>query len=174
MFGAVIVNGLWGNERIECSVVNVNTTCPLNESEALWDIIHSVIVQNASSCCCIAGDFNSVRWESERDGRRGGSSRRRDINVFDDFFRNSGLIDLPLYERSYMWYKPDRSCWSRLDKISVSNQWMSRWSNSQQKGIHRSLSDHCPILLEIDLEIGDPNHSDSSILGFLIRTLKNL
>ncbi|KAL8517088.1 hypothetical protein ACS0TY_015349 [Phlomoides rotata] len=113
MFGAVIVNGLWGNERIECSVVNVNTTCPLNESEALWDIIHSVIVQNALSCCCIAGDFNSVRRESERDGRRGGSSRRRDINVFDDFFRNSGLIDLPLQERSYMWYKPGGSCWSR-------------------------------------------------------------
>ncbi|KAL8525193.1 hypothetical protein ACS0TY_014713 [Phlomoides rotata] len=46
-------------------------------------------------------------------------SCRKDILAFDEFIRNSGLVDLPMHDRLYTWYKPDGSCKSRLDRILV-------------------------------------------------------
>ncbi|KAL8515928.1 hypothetical protein ACS0TY_014579 [Phlomoides rotata] len=148
MKGAAIVNGLWRSERINCCIVNIYAPCPLNERIELWDRLQIIISQNQSSCLCIAGNFNSIRRESERNGRRS-SSCKRDITAFDEFIRNTGVVDLPLHRRLYTWYKPDGSCRSRIDRILVNSLWMSQWPNVVQKGLRRSISDHFPILLEV-------------------------
>ncbi|KAL8516062.1 hypothetical protein ACS0TY_014658 [Phlomoides rotata] len=132
MLGAVIVNGLWGADRIQCCIINVYAPCPLVDRIDLWDRLLGTLNQVAPSCICLAGDFNSIRRVSERAGRMA-ESCKRDIEAFDDFVRDSGLLDLPLHGRSFTWYRPDGSCKSHLDRILVNNTWMLQWPNSMQK-----------------------------------------
>ncbi|KAL8504158.1 hypothetical protein ACS0TY_022770 [Phlomoides rotata] len=100
MEGAVVVNGFWGEERTECSLVNIYAPCPLSERVELWDRICYVVNQNESACICICGDFNSIRRMEERVGTRA-ESGRRDVAVLDNFIREAGPIDLPIHGRSY-------------------------------------------------------------------------
>lgn len=155
VYGALVVNGLWGHDRIECCIINVYAPCLINEKEELWNIIQNVVSQNSNCCVCVIGDFNAIRREAEREGR-GVVSSNRDIFLFDGFIRNSGLIDLPLHGRSFTWYRPNGSCKSRLDRILINNTWIARWPNSNQKGLHRTLSDHVPIVLEIKVRDWGP------------------
>ncbi|KAL8557528.1 hypothetical protein ACS0TY_004824 [Phlomoides rotata] len=57
-------------------------------------------------------------------------------------------MDLPLHGRTFSWYRPDGTCKSRLDRILISSSWLNLWPYSFQRGLKRSISDHCPIILE--------------------------
>lgn len=113
MNGALIVNGFWGQECVQCCIINVYAPCLLSEKEGLWDRLNCVISQSGFSCLCVTGDFNSIRRESEREGR-GMVINNRDIRSFDEFIRSSNLIDLPLHGRQ------NESCKSRLNRLIIS------------------------------------------------------
>ncbi|KAL8533767.1 hypothetical protein ACS0TY_009966 [Phlomoides rotata] len=99
---------------------------------------------------------NNMGWAyRESIGRSGGIISIWNA-AFDDFIRNSSLIDLPLHVRSYTWYRPDGSCKSRLDRFLVNNACLTNWPNAYQKGLRRSLSDHCPVALEIKVRDWEP------------------
>lgn len=147
MDGAVIINGMWGAERVDCCFISVYAPCRLDERIELWDRLKLIIQQNSSSCLCLVGDFNSIRFPDERVSRSG-NLNWNDLREFDDFISDSLLIDLPLQGRKFTCYKPDGSCKSRIDRILINDQWMENWSDSIQKGISRSISDHCPIILD--------------------------
>lgn len=83
MEGAIIVNGLWGSNRIQCCVINVYAPCDLSVKRDLWDRLGCIVSQYSDSCLCIAGDFNAVRRASERAGR-GSAVNRREISEFDN------------------------------------------------------------------------------------------
>ncbi|KAL8497556.1 hypothetical protein ACS0TY_021043 [Phlomoides rotata] len=73
---------------------------------------------------------------------------RSDIGAFDGFIRNTSLIDLPLQGCTYTWYRLNGSCKSHLDRVLINNEWMNMWPSVYQKGLKRSISYHCPIILE--------------------------
>lgn len=148
MSGALVVNGFWGQERTQCCIININAPCSFSEKQDLWDRVAMVINQNPGVCICVIGDFNSIRRESERMGR-GLLANRRDIAGFDSFICDSRLVDLPIHGRSYTCYKADGSCKSRIDRILLNSNWIDRWPNSTQRGLRRTVFDHCPIFLEI-------------------------
>ncbi|KAL8507620.1 hypothetical protein ACS0TY_018235 [Phlomoides rotata] len=100
MAGALIVNGLWGIDRLPCCIINIYAPCILSEKIALWDRVCLVVNQNQSACICIIGDFNSIRNSMERDGTSM-QANLRDMNVFNDFINTVGVLDLPLHGRSY-------------------------------------------------------------------------
>lgn len=116
----VVVNRLWGVERNDCCLINIYAPCLLGDILDLWDRIQLIISQNSNKCLCIVGDFNLIRRETERAGRRA-KSVKRDVEAFDDFIRSSSLIDLPLRGRSFTWYRPNGSCKSRLDILLINN-----------------------------------------------------
>lgn len=147
MNGAVIVNDWWGMNRVRCCIINVYAPCPLEERIELWDRLRSVVLQNSDVCVCLAGDFNSIRFEHERSGVSG-VVNRRDIWAFENFISGAELTDLPLYGRKFTWYRPNSTCKSRLDRIMVNNEWLERWPGTSHKGLPRSISDHCPLILE--------------------------
>lgn len=150
MEGAVVVNGFWGSSGVSCCIINIYAPCPLEEGRDLWDRLNSIIHQYEDSCVCLASDFNSIRFEHEKCGSAG-VVNRRDIHAFDQFICGADLTNLPLHRRTYTWYRPNSSCKSRLDRIMVNNEWISMWPNSVQKGLPRSISDHCPLILETKL-----------------------
>lgn len=148
MEGAVVVNGFWGRERVRCCIISVYALSLLEERLSLWERLISVVHQFEDYCICLGGDFNSVRYEDERSGTSN-TINRRDIRAFDEFICEANLIDLPLHGRKYTWYRPNGRCKSRLDRFLVNNTWLANWPNSFQKGLPRSVSDHCPLSLEV-------------------------
>ncbi|KAL8519404.1 hypothetical protein ACS0TY_010371 [Phlomoides rotata] len=72
------------------------------------------------------GDFNSIRYQEERRGR-GASWDIRDMDKFNDFILQSNLIDIQLTGRFFTWYHPDGSCKSKLDRVLVNSEWVSKW-----------------------------------------------
>lgn len=58
------------------------------------------------------------------------------------------LVDIPMFNRKYTWYKSGGSAKSRLDMFLLSVEWLGQWPNSSQSVLNRSIFDHCPLVLK--------------------------
>ncbi|XP_057790081.1 uncharacterized protein LOC131006954 [Salvia miltiorrhiza] len=143
--GAVIVNGIWKSGNLLCCFVNVYAPIDCSDKVSLWETLKEVVAQNKEKCLVLAGDFNSVRKEDERAGR-GGSYGRKDMRRFDEFIRESMLVEIPTPGRKFTWYQASRGCKSRLDRILVHDQWLRYWPATAAKCLPRTIFDHCPII----------------------------
>ena len=95
---------------------------------------------------CIGGDFNVVRFPSEKwgAGRHTGAMQN-----FSDFVFELGLVDLPLLEGQFTWSNnQDPSTKSRIDRFLVSTDLEEQFTKLTQKALPRFVSDHYPIMLE--------------------------
>ncbi|GKV43845.1 hypothetical protein SLEP1_g51093 [Rubroshorea leprosula] len=142
--GFLGIYGLWGPDAHSCILCKVYSPCDLEKKKILWESLQQII-KNNRGCWCIGGDFNAIRCLQKR---KGGRSARREIMGFEEFILNSGLMDLPLLGRKYTWYQPNGQCMSRLDRFLFNDEWLTKWLDLKQWGLHRSLSDHSPILVK--------------------------
>ncbi|RVW53836.1 Trafficking protein particle complex II-specific subunit 120-like [Vitis vinifera] len=95
---------------------------------------------------CIGGDFNVVRFPSERSrvGRLTGSMRR-----FSEVIEELALKDLPLHGGLFTWSGGlNGLSRSRLDRFLISEDWENHFSGASQCSLPRPVSDHFPILLD--------------------------
>jgi len=140
----------------ECFVVfNVYAPCDSSRQPALWDVLSSRIEAEADQNVCVCGDFNAVRGMEER---RSVSSafNQAGLDNFNGFMVNNFLVDLPLRGRTYTWYRGDGRSMSRIDRFLLSEQWCLTWSNCIQMAVSRGLSDHCPLVLAVDIQNWGP------------------
>ena len=91
---------------------------------------------------CIWGDFNAIRFPSERPGGRRISSTMRE---FSDFIFERGLMDLPLTGGLCTW--SNSRSWSRIDCFLVSSDSETRHPEVLRKRLLCLCSDHFPIVL---------------------------
>ena len=95
---------------------------------------------------CIGGDFNVVRFPSEKlgEGRFTGAMRN-----FSNFISEMELVDLPLLEGQFTWSNnQDPPSKSRIDRFLISADWEDHFLHLTQKASTRMMSDHCPIILD--------------------------
>ncbi|RVW24688.1 Transposon TX1 uncharacterized 149 kDa protein [Vitis vinifera] len=95
---------------------------------------------------CIGGDFNVIRFPSERSrvGRLSGSMKR-----FSEVLDELALRDLPLQGVPYTWSGGlNGQSRSRLDRFLISEDWENHFSGVSQCTLPRPVSDHSPILLD--------------------------
>uniref|UniRef100_A0A2N9I4J4 Reverse transcriptase domain-containing protein n=1 Tax=Fagus sylvatica TaxID=28930 RepID=A0A2N9I4J4_FAGSY len=121
---------------------------PTNDSlrRELWEELRDV-QGTWSHPWCVFGDFNVVRFPSERLGCNRLSSHMMD---FSDFIDSSNLVDLPLGGGPYTWSSGSvNPSMSRIDRFLISSDWEDRYPEVSQKLMPRPLSDHFPILLEV-------------------------
>ncbi|XP_028196646.1 uncharacterized protein LOC114381576 [Glycine soja] len=57
------------------------------------------------------------------------------------------IDDIPCVGKPFTWVRPNGSCKSKLDRVLVSNDWLSKWPDSSQFNLERNYSDHRPILM---------------------------
>jgi hypothetical protein len=111
------------------------------DRRGLWDELAGLM-----SCWdlpwCIGGDFNVVRFPSERFGGRRISGAMRE---FSDFISEYGFMDLPLNGGLCTW--SNTRSWSRIDRFLISPDWEVRFLEALQKRLLCLCLDHFPIVL---------------------------
>ncbi|GKV02021.1 hypothetical protein SLEP1_g14508 [Rubroshorea leprosula] len=139
----ISVEGQWGANKTSCCFLNVYGPYNVTGRAKLWNDISGHI--SCRTCIfCIGGDFNCVRGVYERKGRMISHPGTDDFNQFID---TNGLVDLPLSNRKFTWYKSDGSAQSRLDRFLFSENFQEAWGDCVQIAFKRSISDHCPVSL---------------------------
>eukprot|EP00256_Glycine_max_P044881 XP_006596782.1 uncharacterized protein LOC102662462 [Glycine max] len=88
---------------------------------------------------CLVGDFNCIRHPVERLGSTHSNSEANLIAEFNDWLAEMEVDDIPCVGKPFTWVRPNGSCKSKLDRVLVYDDWLSKWSDSY--------SDHCPILM---------------------------
>ncbi|XP_078173997.1 uncharacterized protein LOC144567705 [Carex rostrata] len=88
----------------------------------------------------IAGDFNLLRWMTDRST---GATCFDLMDLFNQFIRTAGLVDVPLKNRAYTWSsKRPTPTFSKLDRVFTSPEWPL-----QYPAMEMVVSDHVPLLM---------------------------
>ncbi|GKV32816.1 hypothetical protein SLEP1_g41389 [Rubroshorea leprosula] len=89
------VFGVWGEEKILIHLVNIYSPCTLAGKRELWEELGNLINRRKGRWC-LGGDFNAVTRVEERAGCKDPTI---EMNEFNSFIYDAGLIDLPLIGR---------------------------------------------------------------------------
>jgi endonuclease/exonuclease/phosphatase family metal-dependent hydrolase len=54
---------------------------------------------------------------------------------------------MPLLGRRFTWIHPNGVAMSSLDRILLSEGWMTKWRNPKVWVLTRDVSDHCPLVV---------------------------
>ena len=95
---------------------------------------------------CVGGDFNVVRFSSERSGSTSFTAAMRE---FSSFISEQGLIDILLQGGFFTWSNSrEVVSKARLDRFLFFADWEDKFPFVSQQRLPRLLSDHFPIVLE--------------------------
>ena len=99
---------------------------------------------------CILGDFNSVGGSEERRGvnEEVSSTQREEMFWYNNFVREVQLEDLGVLGMRFSWYHPNGRSMSRIDRVLISEEWVSFWGENSLWVLPRDVSDHCPLILK--------------------------
>ncbi|XP_023926420.1 uncharacterized protein LOC112037820 [Quercus suber] len=112
---------------------------------SLWEELSQVCARWPMARCLV-GNFNIIRYPSERLGCESFSPA---IFAFSDFIESNSLVDLPLEGASFPWFRDSGlPSMSRIDRALVTPDWEEHFGNISQKVLPRVILDHCPLLLE--------------------------
>lgn len=93
----------------------------------------------------IAGDFNLVRWLTDRSALQRSYSL---MDGFNKFITDTGLIDIPLRNRVFTWSsKRPQPVFSKLDRVFSSLEWMTSYPVITLEASEIIVSDHSPLIL---------------------------
>ncbi|GKV33811.1 hypothetical protein SLEP1_g42265 [Rubroshorea leprosula] len=142
--GYVGVSREWGENKQQCSLINVYGPNDRQKRAKLWEELRKRMIDK-EGWWLIVGDFNVVRGPEERRGKTGVSFDMRD---FEEFIVSTGLVDVKLMNRRYTWYKPDGTAMSRLDRFLLSTQMNNMGGEWIQWGLPRNIFYHCAMVLK--------------------------
>ncbi|GKA99799.1 RNA-directed DNA polymerase, eukaryota, partial [Tanacetum coccineum] len=139
----VIIRGLWLKSGIELMIVVVYAPQEASEKRMLWDYLTHVSDQWDGEIVMM-GDFNEVRYKSERFGS---NFKAHDADIFNSFIHNAGLNEVHLGGSAFTWCHKSATKMSKLDRFLVSENLLHSCPNINAISLDRYISDHRPILL---------------------------
>ncbi|KAH1192341.1 Coiled-coil domain-containing protein SCD2 [Glycine max] len=145
--GFIMLEGVWMAEMQRVVVANIYAPCDIESKRQLWEKLLSKKSQSQIQTWCLVGDFNCIRHPAERVGSRHPNSEANLIAEFNEWLADMEIDDIPCVGKPFTWVRPNGSCKSKLDRVLVSDAWLSKWPDSSQLNLERNYSDHCPILL---------------------------
>ncbi|GJY36840.1 cytochrome P450 [Tanacetum coccineum] len=125
-----------------CLMIIIYAPQDMNAKCALWNRLVDLI-RNFQDMCIVLGDFNMVRYATERIDS---TFCKKVAEFFNSFIYNAELIDLPMGGRKFTRMNKFATKLSKLDHVLVSRQFTSKWPNAPLITLPRDVSDHCPLL----------------------------
>nr|GEX90243.1 RNA-directed DNA polymerase, eukaryota, reverse transcriptase zinc-binding domain protein [Tanacetum cinerariifolium] len=110
---------------------------------SLWNRLAEFMNQHNGKFI-LFGDFNTVLYEYERSCSLFSRIKAGHFNAFID---STGLIDLPIGGRHFMWMNKTGTKLSKLDRFLISEGVMEDIPDIKVMAIERLWSDHSPVLL---------------------------
>jgi endonuclease/exonuclease/phosphatase family metal-dependent hydrolase len=129
-------------------MVNVYAKCDLVAKRRLWGALIATKTTLGDGNWCILGDFNSVASGDERCGVNPVVANSMEIRELMEFMEGMDLVDVPILGRRFTWFHPSGRAMSRIDRVLVSEDWLSLWGFSSLWVLPRDVSDHCPLILK--------------------------
>nr|GFB39883.1 RNA-directed DNA polymerase, eukaryota [Tanacetum cinerariifolium] len=139
----IMIRGVWRQTGIALLIIAVYAPHDLKDKQMLWDYLTYEIGKWKGEVV-IMGDFNEVRYKSDRFGS---VFNVQGANVFNSFITNARLKEVPLGGSSFMWCHKSVTKISKLDIFFISKFFLNTCSNITAITLERNLSDHRPILL---------------------------
>nr|GEX20869.1 RNA-directed DNA polymerase, eukaryota, reverse transcriptase zinc-binding domain protein [Tanacetum cinerariifolium] len=139
------LGNMWGTMSFDfASIPAQGRSGELSLKRVLWTFLTDTI-NHWRGEVVVMGDFNEVRYASDRFGFVFHAS---DAAKFNTFIGNSHLHDVPLGGYSYTWSDKHANKMSKLDRFLVSQGFLDLFLNISALILHRNVSDHRPILLK--------------------------
>nr|GEX36441.1 RNA-directed DNA polymerase, eukaryota [Tanacetum cinerariifolium] len=139
----ILIRGVWLKTSNDLLIVAVYAPQDLGEKRRLWDyLVH--VIQKWHDEVVIIGDFNEVRFKSNRFGLVFNS---QGANAFNSFIANARFEEIPLGGSAFTWCHKSATKMSKLDRFLISENLLSKCPNITAVTLDRYLSDHRPILL---------------------------
>ncbi|GJU35246.1 RNA-directed DNA polymerase, eukaryota [Tanacetum coccineum] len=139
----VISRGQWRLTGQKMMIIAVYAPQDSREKQSLWDYLQQEIGKWKGEVI-IMGDFNEVRFKSDRFGSIFNS---HGAHRFNSFISQSGLVEVTLGGSHFTWCHKSATKMSKLDRFLVSESVLSVCPNINAITLERYLSDHRPILL---------------------------
>ncbi|XP_020086093.1 uncharacterized protein LOC109708688 [Ananas comosus] len=103
------------------------------------------ISATSSGAWVVLGDFNVLLSIQDKNGP---TTNINDILSFRETVQESGLIDIPIANKSFTWSNGRvTSTLERLDRVFISNAWTLVFPRSALRALPRPRSDHTPLVL---------------------------
>ncbi|XP_076915235.1 uncharacterized protein LOC143574517 [Bidens hawaiensis] len=138
----LLISGNIKGSGVISNMLNVYAPQSLVDKRALWGEIGSII-GDGDGFWTVAGDFNSVRNETER---RNSNFNSTEAKVFNEFIDHANLHELSLNGRSFTFVAGNKM--SRIDRIFVNWNFLMEWPTSEYLALDRYKSDHSPLILK--------------------------
>ncbi|GJW04159.1 RNA-directed DNA polymerase, eukaryota, reverse transcriptase zinc-binding domain protein, partial [Tanacetum coccineum] len=139
----LIEEGNWIASHTHCFMINVYAPQEDRKKETLWNKILEFMNINQGHYI-IFGDFNVVRYASERIGTVFNPSS---ANVFNQFIRDAHLWDIPLGGHLFTRINKHGDKLSKLDRFLTSDSFAPLLQKYSAHVLDCHISDHRPILL---------------------------
>ena len=115
-----------------------------SQQGALWEEL-SRMHSRWNTAWCVFGDFNTIRYPSERFGCKAFSLA---MFAFSDFIEANYLVDLPFEGALFTWFRDSGlDCMPRIDRTLASVDWVDHFGTVSQRVLPCVVSDHCPLLV---------------------------
>ncbi|XP_016169156.1 uncharacterized protein LOC107611776 [Arachis ipaensis] len=144
------VEGVLVKSNFNCAIFLIYGAHNRNAKIQVWEEL-SYMAGLCQVSSCYMGDFNEIVHVDERQGT---DVLPRSAEEFKSWIQDMHLVDLPLIDRKFTWFR-ERSC-SRIDRGLVSVEWLEEFPETRIRGGPRGLSDHCPVILEYMKQRGGP------------------
>nr|GEX71129.1 RNA-directed DNA polymerase, eukaryota [Tanacetum cinerariifolium] len=147
----VILRGVWLKNGTDLLVFVVYGLHGHRDKRLLWDYLAHTINRWQGEVV-VMGDFNEVRYKSDRFGS---AFNVQDADEFNSFIVTAGLVEVPLGGSALTWCHKSASKMSKLDMFFTSENLLIKCPKISAIMLDRFLSDHRPILLrEVSYDYG--------------------
>ncbi|XP_071694772.1 uncharacterized protein [Rutidosis leptorrhynchoides] len=137
------ISGTWVGSGNGSMIVNVYGPHNDRDKKELWASLDNLLSGNDLPCV-ICGDFNEVRFSSDRLNSIFNHSRAR---IFNDFINRNSLVEVPLNGKRFTRICDNGVKFSKLDRFLINEDFMNLWEDLSVVALDRKRSDHCPLVL---------------------------
>ncbi|KAI0494111.1 hypothetical protein KFK09_024242 [Dendrobium nobile] len=145
-----VIHGVIQAENMDiCCISVIYASNFISERHLLWEKVAS-LVSNESLPCAILGDFNCCISPSDKVG--GLPLQHSKMGELNNFVFNAAVSELPSVGHFFTWFnhRLDNPIHIKLDRTFINDAWLSCFPNSYYIVSEPDVSDHCPIILNLD------------------------